>query len=298
MDINLDLLRPVELSDRPRFVEMLKIMQTQSCECAFANIFMYRDAYGMEFLDLGSCLVVFERKERAIHYPIGHWTSPEDLKQISDTFMKAGLTDGGIYDVPEEFLDRYPDCAPLFEIEYDEGAIDYLYSIEKLANCTGQKLRKKNNLIKQFQAEWPHAEVRKLTKDDVNVVRSLAKALNNQVVRCQFLIEEEEAMEYAWNHFDEMELGGIILYAENNYPAGFSVFSYISDDTVDINFEKADHSVKGAAQTLTRLVALELRGKARFMNREQDMNEAGLRHAKRSLDPERFFKRYFLRTSL
>lgn len=31
------------------------------------------------------------------------------------------------------------------------------------------------------------------------------------------------------------------------------------------------------------------------MNREQDMNEESLRHAKRSLDPERFFKRYFLR---
>lgn len=31
-----------------------------------------------------------------------------------------------------------------------------------------------------------------------------------------------------------------------------------------------------------------LRGKAKFMNREQDMNEESLRHAKRSLDPERF----------
>jgi hypothetical protein len=48
-------------------------------------------------------------------------------------------------------------------------------------------------------------------------------------------------------------------------------------------------------QALTWQLAIALRGKARFMNREQDMNEENLRHAKRSLDPERFFKRYFLR---
>ena len=49
------------------------------------------------------------------------------------------------------------------------------------------------------------------------------------------------------------------------------------------------------AQTLTWQLAIALRGKATFMNRDQDMNEETLRHAKRSLDPERFFKRYFLR---
>ena len=66
-------------------------------------------------------------------------------------------------------------------------------------------------------------------------------------------------------------------------------------DTVDIHFEKADHAIKGISQTLTWQLAIALRGKAKFMNREQDMNEENLRHAKRSLDPERFFKRYFLR---
>ena len=63
----------------------------------------------------------------------------------------------------------------------------------------------------------------------------------------------------------------------------------------ECRFEKADHAVKGASQTLTWQLAIALRGKAKFMNREQDMNEESLRHAKRSLDPERFFKRYFLR---
>jgi len=295
MKIDLSKLRPVELSDRSLFDSRLAVMASQSCECCFPNIFMYQEPYGVEFVQIAKRLVVYERVSRTIHYPIGEWTTPATLRQISDAFVEAGLTDGGIYDVPEEFLDRHADCDKFFEIEYDEGAIDYLFSIEKIATFTGPKLRKKHNLVKQFQANWPYAEVRAVTKEDLPVAAKLAAELNSRMVQCQFLDEEALALDRAWKYFDELSLGGIILFAEPGYPAGISIYSFLPSDTVDIHFEKADHSVKGASQTLTWQLAIALRGKAKFMNREQDMNEENLRHAKRSLDPERFFKRYFLR---
>ena len=295
MKIDLSKLRPVELSDRSLFDSRLAAMGSQSCECSFPNIFMYQEPYGVEFVEVAKRLVVYERVSRTIHYPIGEWTNPAALRKISDAFVEAGLTDGGIYDVPEEFLDKHADCDKFFEIEYDEGAIDYLFSIEKIATFTGPKLRKKHNLVKQFQANWPYAEVRPITKDDLPVAAKLAAELNSRMVQCQFLDEEALALNRAWKYFDELSLGGIILFAEPGYPAGVSIYSFLPSDTVDIHFEKADHSVKGASQTLTWQLAIALRGKAKFMNREQDMNEENLRHAKRSLDPERFFKRYFLR---
>ena len=187
-------------------------------------------------------------------------------------------------------LDRF------FELEYDEGAIDYLFSVEKIASFTGPKLRKKHNLVKQFQANWPYAEVRKITKADIPVAAKLAADLNSRLEQCEFLDEEALALKNAWENFEELGLSGIILFAEPDYPAGLSVYSELAEsDTIDVHFEKADHAIKGASQTLTWQLAVALRGKTKFMNREQDMNEESLRHAKRSLDPERFFKRYFLR---
>lgn len=295
MKIDFSTLRPVTLADRKLFDEKLAIGASQSCECSFPNLFMYQEPYGLEFVEAGDRLVVYERKARTIHYPIGRWTEPEDLKAINDAFLAEGLTDGGIYDVPEEFLDRHPECDDYFELEFDEGAIDYLYSVEKIATFTGPKLRKKHNLVKQFQTNWPYAEVRRITKEEIPVVAKLAADLNSRLEPCEFLEEEALAMNRAWNNFDELGLGGIILYAEPDYPAGFSVYSLLPSDTVDVHYEKANHAVKGAPQTLTWQLAIALRGKAKFMNREQDMNEESLRHAKRSLDPERFFKRYFLR---
>ena len=295
MKIDLSTLRPVQISDRKLFDTHLQKMCSQSCECSFPNLFMYQEPYGIEFVSLDDRLVVYERESRTIHYPIGEWTDPKTLRKISDAFYEAGLTEGGVYDVPEEFLDKHPDCDRYFELEYDAGMIDYLFSVEKIATFNGPKLRKMYNLVKQFQANWPYAEVRKITADEIPVAAKLAAELNSRMVQCVFLDEEAMALDRAWKNFDKLGLGGIIIYAEPGYPAGLSVYSLMPSDTVDIHFEKADHAIKGISQTLTWQLAIALRGKAKFMNREQDMNEENLRHAKRSLDPERFFKRYFLR---
>ena len=296
MKINPRSLRPITLADQVRFESEIARMGSQSCECSFVNLFAYQEPYDLVYAPLAGRLVVCERANRTIHYPIGEWTPPELLKEINDAFVDAGLTDGGIYDVPEEFLDRHSDCDRYFEIEFDEGAIDYLFSVEKVANFVGPKLRKKHNLVKQFQASWPYASVQRIEgRKSIEVAAALATELNSRLTPCEFLEEEAIALERTWANFETLKLDGIILYAEPDFPAGFSVFSMLPASTVDVHFEKADHSVKGASQTLTWQLAIALRGKAAFMNREQDMNEETLRHAKRSLDPERFFKRYFFR---
>ncbi len=296
MKIDLSGLRPIALTDRALFEKHLGTLASQSSECSFVNLFCYADSYGYEFVDLGDRLVVYERPTRQIHYPIGKWTTPTELYRISKKFIDAGLSDGGVYDVPEDFLDRHADCDRHFEIQYDEGEIDYLFSIEKIATCAGPKLKKKYNLVKQFQANWPFAELRHIDAAELPAAQALVRDLNSHLVQCQFIDEETAALEKALANFAELKLGGIIMYAEKDYPVGMAVYSQLNPETIDIHFEKADHAVKGASQTLTRLLALELRGKAKFINCEQDYNDDVLRHAKRSLDPERFFKRYYLQT--
>ena len=196
--IDLSSLRPVEIGDRAQFDRVLEIMGSQSCEACFPNIFMYRKPYGIEFVEIEGRLVVYERQTRIIHYPLGERTSPQLLHDISEAFMEAGLTDGGIYDVPEDFLDAYPDCDSLFDLEYDEGTIDYLFSVEKIATFNGSKLRKKHNLVKQFQANWPYAEVQKITKENIAIAAKLAHDLNSRLEWCEFLEEESMALESAW----------------------------------------------------------------------------------------------------
>ncbi len=66
MKIDLNL-RPVTLADHGLFKEKLKLQPTQSCECSFANLYMYRDPYDISFTEIGNRLVVYEKANRAIH---------------------------------------------------------------------------------------------------------------------------------------------------------------------------------------------------------------------------------------
>ena len=77
-------MRPVTIADRKLFEEKLALMSSQSCECTFANIFMYSKPYGIEFIEVEGRLVVYERVARAMHYPIGEWTGPELLHNRSN----------------------------------------------------------------------------------------------------------------------------------------------------------------------------------------------------------------------
>ena len=59
-----------------------------------------------------------------------------------------------------------------------------------------------------------------------------------------------------------------------------------------VHFEKSDKLVEGASQMIVKCEAqsiLEHGGK--FMNREQDLGDPNLRHAKESLDPDFMYGR-------
>ncbi len=274
--------RPVGIAHRAFFEKKLAIKNSRSCECAFANLVLYQKPYSEEFAEIDGRIVVIEQANGVMHFPIGEYFAPEKLAEICRKVAPAGV----IYDVPED----YP-ASDFFTDSTDEGESDYLYDLKQLSALEGALLRKKRNLVRQFERKNPDYKVEKVTAENIDTVIALAEMLNSRLVQADFLTDEKEAMETMRENFAPLNMGGIILCAGNR-PAGFSVYSRINSDTADIHFEKADHTVKGAPQILTVKMAEYLLEKGFiFMNREQDMNEPGLRQAKRSLAPCTMIKR-------
>ncbi len=289
-------LRPVACGDRVLFQKALAGRETSSCECAFANLVLWQKPYDEVFFEHAGRLVVVERATRLMHFPIGPYFAPWDLAALAKELQQCGLCDGGIYDVPEEYwTEQNADCSKVFDMQIDEGAFDYLYDLEQLATLTGPLLRKKRNLVRQFERNTPDAVFAEIGPENLDTALELARALNRKLHACAFLEEEDAALEAVRAHFSALEMGGLLLFAGGK-PVGFSLYSRLNADTWDIHFEKADHTVKGAPQALTAELAKRLltRG-GRLMNREQDMGEPGLRQAKRSLDPCGFVRRVFLK---
>ncbi len=287
--------RPIRLADAARLKQLTAANTRPSCECAPANLLLWAEPYRMEWAELEGRLLILGREERLLHFPIGDWFPPGQLAELTAEATARGRIDGAVYDAPPEYFTRFPDAERFFRSECDPGSADYLYDLRQLAELSGGRLRKKRNLIRQFEAAHPDWSLVPLSPDLLPVAAELARMLNARLTDRPFLHDEALAMTTAWNHFEAIGLEGVLLYAAPGCPVGFSVFSSITPECFDIHFEKADHLCKGAAQMLTWQLARHLAPRGRRMNREQDMNEPGLRQAKESLDPCEKLARLLLR---
>jgi hypothetical protein len=288
--------RPVAVEDRAFFEKKLAILDRRSCECSFANLLLWSEPYRIEWAEWQDRIVVLERMHGSIHFPIGAYAEPRALAGLIAAGLAAGiLKNGDVYDTPEDYFDRYPDGVRFFAADADEDNFDYLYELEHLVEMSGPLLRKKRNLIKQFEHLYPDNRMTQITPENLPAAIRLAKELNARMAHTDFLDEEEVSLAATRRCFAELGMGGVLLEADGE-AVGVSLYSKLNSDTYDIHFEKVDHRIKGAPQALvTRLAARLLAAGGRYVNREQDMGEPGLRQAKRSLDPCCLERRQLLR---
>lgn len=288
--------RPVAIEDRAFFEKKLAILDRRSCECSFANILLWSEPYRIEWAEWQDRIVVLERAHGAIHFPIGAYPEPRALAGLVAAGLTAGaLESGDVYDTPEDYLARYPDGVRFFTADADEDNFDYLYELEHLVEMSGPLLRKKRNLVRQFDREYPDSRLVDITPENLPAAIGLCGELNARLTHKEFLDEEEVALAATQRCFAGLGMGGVLLEADGR-AIGVSLYSKLNSDTYDIHFEKVDHRIKGAPQALvTRLAARLLAARGRYVNREQDMGEPGLRQAKRSLDPCCLERRQLLR---
>jgi len=160
----------------------------------------------------------------------------------------------------------------------------------------GAKLRKKRNLIRQFEAAFPERDLRPLEPRDLPELAEFAAKSFAAEQQTASLAKEVKMWPNVLAHLfaPELRMGSLQLRV-NGCLAGFAIFSPLGKNCFDIHFEKVDHALKGAPQFLVRELAVELlKLGGELMNREQDLGLEGLRRAKESLDPLYLYRRSIL----
>ena len=85
-------------------------------------------------------------------------------------------------------------------------------------------------------------------------------------------------------------LGGTILV--NGEVVAYTVAEALTRDTVVIHFEKGDTQYKGIYQAINQMFLAHSANHFSFVNREQDLNDEGLRKAKLSYLPVEYLRKY------
>lgn len=273
--------REFSLGDKPLFEELCRKYPSPGCERCFAVAYVWRIFFDYRVADWNGRLVIFEKSNGWLMYPLGEATPPEDLFRLVCEVEACGFKVSSVYDIPPGYFDAYPNAKDFFELKLEEKYFDYLYNAADIFELKGPLLKKKRNHIKHFTSENPGWTCEDLCAGNTAEARAFMEAME-----CD---SETAAISCAFDNFDVLGWGGVALKNSSGKIVAAALICKINDEVFDVSFEKSDKSCEGAAQMIVKLEAQYILSKGgRIMNREQDMGLENLRHAKRSLDPFMF----------
>ena len=286
--------RPVNLAGREEYLKRLAQCPTVTSDVSFGNIWGWREVYGLEWRFGRSHVWLRQTRPETVYWgPVGPW-SAEDWERC------PVLAGGGAFTrVPEAlarlWAERLPQRVELIECR---GHWDYVYSVPELVELKGNRFHKKKNLLNQFLRTYAHV-YHPMTPDCVEGV------LQMQEQWCSWrdcesgdtLISENEAIRRVLENWDNMPgmFGGVIEV--NRDIVAYTVAERLDEKTLVIHFEKGHAEFKGIYQAMNQLFLANAAGEFALVNREQDLDDPGLRKAKESYNPVDYLKKYEVRVT-
>ena len=191
-----------------------------------------------------------------------------------------------IFGVSSRFLERYPEFVSQFSVRDERNYANYIYRAEDLALLRGRKYSKKRNLISQARSlySWKSHALTEEIADKCFAVLESIRTEENPVMEG---ISERElgALETTLRNFRRLRQQGLLITVDGR-PVAFSIFEAINSTTTTIHFERALRSYKGLYQVINQEAACVIEAQGfEFINREEDVGDAGLRAAKLSYYP-------------
>lgn len=224
--------------------------------------------------------------------PVGRWERgdwPEILRAHYGDEFEIDL-------VPETLAgiwSRELDGLAQVEITEDRGTWEYLYDIRALATLSGNKYMKKRNRVNQFRKnyDYTYEPIDDGILDEINDFQQSWCQLNNCGENLG-LVEEDHAIHRILRHWRDIPnlCGGAIR-------VGRKIEAYtvgeLAGNMLVVHYEKASLEYGAAYQVINKEFLahmVEEHPELEIVNREEDMNDEGLRAAKMSYLPTGFLK--------
>ena len=280
---------PISFDGMRDYLDLLSKTNSLASDYSFANLWGWAPYYDLEWRFDGTlCWIRQNRPEPCYWAPVGPWDQVQDWKSHPE--MASGAR---FIRVPHTLCELWSVALEdAVEIEESRDQWDYLYLSSELSTLSGNRFHKKKNLLKQFQKTYDY-QYNSLAEACVETV------LKMQTEWCRWrdcesseaLLAENDAVARVlarWNDIPGLS-GGIIRI--DGVPIAYTLAEPISDDTLVIHFEKAANGIKGAYQAINYLFCNDQGVNYTYINREQDLGDEGLRHAKLGYNPVDFSKK-------
>jgi hypothetical protein len=281
---------PISLAKQKDYLVLLGQCPQIASDYSFMNLWAWTEDYGLRWAwDENLVWIKQTRPEERYWAPVGPWNL------IDWQIRYDGHADGRsiFIRVPQTLVELWMAAVgDAAQVEEDRGHWDYLYTVADLIELRGNRYHKKKNLLNQFLKKYDHTYL-PFGPDLIE------QALGMQEDWCtwrdcessEVLSAENKAIARVLKDWQQLEgtIGGAIMV--DGTMVAYTVAEKLTSDSMVIHFEKGDTQYKGVYQAINQMFLAHSASHFKRVNREQDLNDEGLRKAKLSYHPVEFISK-------
>jgi hypothetical protein len=277
-----------------------------SCQHSFAAAYCLQEKYGNRYAIENDFLFILREKrctenEEVYLFPLGEIKYSDGRRAvdslISDAHRKGKkLVFETVTEKAKNFIEEnYTDQ---FIIEEKRDNAEYIYNREKLVELKGKEYEEKRWEIHRFQKEFEGRYlIEELVPSYFDEIKDFSRRwyddFYSEETNAQ-LRAEEKSLNYALEHFYELDLHGLVILIDGKICA-FEYGTALNQNTYDGFVEKANRSYKYIYKMLNNSVAKRCPNSIKWLNWEEDLGHEGLRKMKLSYRPEFLLKKYLVK---
>lgn len=295
--------KSLELSDFSNLKPFYENIPFQACDFTFANLYIWKDLYPVEFAVYGDKLIFrgFYQNDAPVYlFPFGGDSSETVLR---DT-INALFEDAHAFGSPLVLRGFSEKEAPLFQklfpnqfaLSSSPSQWDYLYLKEDLMQLSGSRYHGKRNHIAHFKKAYPDYSFVPITAENIADCQKISEKwyAHREEEGVPNALRDKAVVERALMHFSQLPFTGGLLYADGE-PVAYTIGEPINSDTYAVHIEKAFSWIPGAYPMINQCYVTDFMDGYTYVNREEDDGIEGLRKAKQSYHPCRMVEKQVAR---
>lgn len=275
--------------------EYLKYKISRTSDYTIGSMFMWRDFYETEYTIFENMILYKVRflGRTSFTFPAGSGSIDNIMDELR-LYCKHKNIPLWFCTIPEEaipiLVNKYKGIIPK---PANRDWSDYLYLAEDLSNMAGRRYSGQRNHINKFKKLYPNYTYEKITNDNLDRVTKFLLDFQAGFDKGSSLAKEElsrsiELMPYIY----KFNLIGGFIQVEDTIVA--MAIGEVIGDTLYCHIEKADRNYQGSYQMIVKEFSSRTiadQNQIKYINREEDVGDPGLRRSKLSYHPHKLLEK-------
>jgi hypothetical protein len=288
MNLNFE---PISLDKQTDYLKLLADCPEVASDYSFLNIWAWAEDYGLRWAWEEDLVWIKQtRPEELCWAPVGPW----NLIDWRNRYDRQANRRVDFIRVPQKLVELWSEAmGDAVTVVEERGHWDYLYTAADLIDLKGNRFHKKKNLLNQFVKKYDYTY---LPFGPELIEQAMSMQENwctwRDCESSEVLSAENKAIARIlrdWQHLKGIRGGAVLV---DGAMVAYTVAEKLTEDSIVIHFEKGDTQYKGVYQAINQMFLAHSTAQFSVVNREQDLNDQGLRKSKLSYHPVAFINKF------